>query len=43
MNFEFVPLVHKAGGFWIAMGAMASVALLLVLVFWRKRYLARNR
>ena len=23
MNFEFVPLVHKAGGFWIAMGAMA--------------------
>jgi len=43
MNFEFVPLVHKAGGFWIAMAAMASVALLLVLVFWRKRYLARNR
>ena len=43
MNFEFVPLVHKAGGFWIAMAAMATVALLLVLVFWRKRYLERNR
>jgi Mg2+ and Co2+ transporter CorA len=43
MNFEFVPLVHKAGGFWIAMGAMASIALLLVVVFWRKRFLARNR
>jgi Mg2+ and Co2+ transporter CorA len=35
--------VHKAGGFWIAMGAMASIALLLVVVFWRKRFLARNR
>ncbi|VTU19434.1 Magnesium transport protein CorA [Variovorax sp. PBS-H4] len=43
MNFEFVPLVHKAGGFWIAMAAMATIALLLVLVFWRKRYLERNR
>ena len=43
MNFEFVPLVHKASGFWIAMGAMASIALLLVVVFWRKRFLARNR
>jgi len=43
MNFEFVPLVHKAGGFWIAMAAMVLIALLLVIVFWRKRYLARNR
>jgi Mg2+ and Co2+ transporter CorA len=43
MNFEFIPLVHKADGFWIAMGAMASIALVLVLVFWRKRYLARTR
>ncbi|GAA4346602.1 magnesium transporter CorA family protein [Variovorax defluvii] len=43
MNFEFIPLVHKADGFWIAMASMAGIALLLVLVFWRKRYLARNR
>lgn len=43
MNFEFIPLVHKADGFWIAMGAMACIALLLVLVFWRKRYIARTR
>ena len=42
MNFEFVPLVHKADGFWWAMGAMAAIALALVLVFWRKRYLARS-
>jgi magnesium transporter len=43
MNFEFIPLVHKADGFWIAMTAMLVIALLLVLVFWRKRYLARTR
>ena len=42
MNFEFIPLVHKANGFWWAMGAMISIALALVLLFWRKRYLARS-
>lgn len=42
MNFEFIPLVHKADGFWLAMGSMALVALVLVLVFWRKRYLTRT-
>jgi len=43
MNFEFIPLVHKADGFWIAMSAMPAIALLLVVIFWRKRYLARTR
>ena len=42
MNFEFIPLVHKADGFWIAMGSMGFTAVALVLVFWRKRYLART-
>jgi len=42
MNFEFIPLVHKAGGFWIAMASMGVTALVLVMVFWRKRYLART-
>ncbi|MET3393428.1 Mg2+ and Co2+ transporter CorA [Variovorax sp. 1140] len=43
MNFEFIPLVHKADGFWIAMTSMLVIAVLLVIVFWRKRYLARTR
>ena len=42
MNFEFIPLVHKADGFWVAMGSMLVVAVVLVLVFWRKRYLTRS-
>jgi Mg2+ and Co2+ transporter CorA len=43
MNFEFIPLVHKTDGFWIAMALMGVIAVLLVVVFWRKRYLARAR
>ena len=43
MNFEFIPLVHKADGFWIAMASMGLIALALILIFWRKRYLARSR
>jgi len=43
MNFEFIPLVHKADGFWIAMGSMGVIAATLIVVFWRKRYLARTR
>jgi len=42
MNFEFLPLIHKADGFWIAMTSMALIALALVVVFQRKRYLARS-
>jgi magnesium transporter len=42
MNFEFIPLVHKSDGFWLAMGSMLVVAVVLVLVFWRKRYLTRS-
>ena len=42
MNFEFIPLVHKNNGFWWALGAMSLIAVALVLVFWRKRYLART-
>jgi Mg2+ and Co2+ transporter CorA len=42
MNFEFIPLVHRSGGFWWAMGAMLVIAGALVLLFWRKRYLARS-
>jgi magnesium transporter len=42
MNFDFLPLIHEQRGIWIAVGAMILVAITLVLVFWRKRYLART-
>jgi len=42
MNFEFIPFIHTAAGFWWAMGAMVLIATSLGVLFWRKRYLART-
>ncbi|MDC8786840.1 CorA family divalent cation transporter [Roseateles koreensis] len=39
MNFDGLPLIHKAAGFWIAFGLMLTLGLGLGLYFWRKRYL----
>jgi magnesium transporter len=43
MNFEFMPFIHTKVGFWWAFGAMLTIAFTLIVVFWRKRYLARTR
>jgi Mg2+ and Co2+ transporter CorA len=42
MNFEFIPLLHRNGGFWWAMGSMLFIATTLTLFFWRKRYISRT-
>lgn len=42
MNFDFIPLLHRANGFWLAMIAMGLTAVVLVMFFWRKRYLERS-
>ena len=42
MNFEFMPWLHQASGFWWTLGGMGLVATSMGLVFWRKRYLART-
>jgi Mg2+ and Co2+ transporter CorA len=42
MNFDFLPLIHTADGFWIAFWAMVLVGAGLVSFFWRKRYLGRS-
>ena len=42
MNFEVMPLLHQERGFWVAMASMAVLAVVLGVVFWRKRYLARS-
>lgn len=42
MNFDFIPLIHTQAGFWWACATMLLVALAMVLLFWRKRYLARS-
>ncbi|AMO22995.1 magnesium transporter CorA family protein [Ramlibacter solisilvae] len=42
MNFEFLPLIHSATAMWVMLGVMATVSVVVVAVFWRKRYLART-
>ncbi len=42
MNFDVMPLVKLPLGFWLALAGMLALAVTLVLVFWRKRYLARG-
>jgi len=42
MNFDFIPFLHQSNGFWLAMGAMLLIAVVLVLVFSRKHYLERS-
>jgi len=39
MNFADMPLLQNKSGFWIAMGAMAILVVVLLLFFWRKRFL----
>ncbi|MDQ3059062.1 MAG: magnesium transporter CorA family protein [Pseudomonadota bacterium] len=43
MNFEFLPVIHSATGFWWTFGLMVLLVVVVVSVFWRKRYLARTR
>jgi Mg2+ and Co2+ transporter CorA len=42
MNFASMPLLRDPVGFWVAIGSMVAIALVLGLVFWRKHYLERS-
>lgn len=39
MNFEYMPELHLRHGYFFALGAMATTALLLIYIFKRKRWL----
>ena len=42
MNFEFLPIIHSRSGFWWTFGLMLLLVVVVVSVFWRKRYLAKS-
>jgi len=42
MNFDGLPLIHRQSGAWMAVGFMVVISVGLVVLFWRKRYLARS-
>jgi Mg2+ and Co2+ transporter CorA len=39
MNFEGLPLIHSARGFWIVFGVMLVLGVGMSIFFWRKNYL----
>lgn len=41
MNFKVMPLLQDPDGFWFAMGMMATIAITMGLVFWRRQWLER--
>ena len=43
MNFDALPLIHDTTGVWAASLIMAGVAIALLLLFRRKRYLSSRR
>jgi len=39
MNFHEMPWLADKDGFWWAMGLMVSIALLMIMIFWRRQWL----
>ncbi|AEC21494.1 Mg2+ transporter protein, CorA family protein [Pusillimonas sp. T7-7] len=42
MNFDYIPWLHNASGFWWAMSSMVFIAVMLFAYLARKRYLSSN-
>ena len=42
MNFDFLPLIHDSTGVWVAVLLMVAVAVGLLMMFRRKRFLDRR-
>ena len=42
MNFRTMPLLGSPLGFWLAMGLMVGIALLMVVIFRRRRWIGRD-
>lgn len=43
MNFTHLPLIQSAEGMWIALGLLVALAVGLVVIFRRRRYITRSR
>ena len=40
MNFHEMPWLAEKNGFWWVMGLMVSIALLMIMIFWRRQWLS---
>jgi magnesium transporter len=39
MNFNQMPWIDEKNGFWWAIGIMAGIALIMILIFWRRQWI----
>ncbi len=39
MNFVHMPWIEEYNGFWWAMALMAGIALIMIMIFWRRQWL----
>jgi magnesium transporter len=42
MNFREMPLLRNPDGFWFAMGMMATIAIVMGSIFWRRQWLEQR-
>jgi magnesium transporter len=42
MNFENMPELHSANGYWITLGAMAVITIVLLFYFWRRGWILQK-
>ena len=42
MNFNWMPWIDERNGFWWALSIMGGIALLMVLIFWRRQWINSN-
>lgn len=40
MNFVHMPWIDKHNGFWWALAIMAGIAIIMILIFWRRQWLS---
>lgn len=40
MNFDWMPWLKETNGFWWAIGLMATIALMMIVIFWRRQWLS---
>ena len=40
MNFTHMPWIDHYNGFWWALGIMAGIALIMIMIFWRRQWLS---
>ena len=40
MNFNWMPWIDERNGFWWALSIMAGIALVMILIFWRRQWLS---